>query len=109
MDMDIKTKNRIKKELTNKKALIKCACDFNILGDLTRMRICYLLCKHKELSVSDIAELVGVSVSAVSHSLKALRKCCLVKSRRDFKIVYYRIDKESPLFDTVKRQVTQSR
>ncbi|MBI2670184.1 MAG: winged helix-turn-helix transcriptional regulator [Candidatus Yanofskybacteria bacterium] len=107
--MDIKTRNRIKKELSNKKALVKCACDFNVLGDLTRMKICYLLCKHKELSVSEIAGLVGVSVSAVSHSLKALRKCCLVKSRRDIKSVYYRIDKESPLFGTVKRQITQSR
>ncbi|MBI2674753.1 MAG: winged helix-turn-helix transcriptional regulator [Candidatus Yanofskybacteria bacterium] len=104
--MNIKTRNRIKKELTNKKALVKCACDFNILGDLTRMKICYLLCKHKELSVSEIAGLVGVSVSAVSHSLKNLRKCCLVKSRRDFKTVYYHIDKRSPLFGIVKQQLT---
>lgn len=103
--MDIKTKNRIKKELANKKALTKCACDFNILGDLTRMKICYLLCKHKELSVSEIAGLVGVSVSAVSHSLKALRKCYLVKSRRDFKTVYYRLDKDSLLGNFVRRQV----
>lgn len=100
-------KTKIKKKLSNKKAVIKCASDFNILGDLTRMKICYLLCKYKELSVSDIADLVGVSVSAVSHSLKALRKCCLVKSRRDYKTVYYRIENRSPLFGFVKRQVTK--
>jgi len=105
--MDIKTRNKIKKELTNKKALIRCASNFNILGDLTRMKICYLLCKYKELSVSEITELVDVSISAVSHSLKALRRCCLVKSRRDFKTVYYRIDKESSLFGTVKQQIAQ--
>jgi len=103
--MDIKTRNKIKKELTDKKVIIRCACDFNILGDLTRMKICYLLCKHKELSVSEIAGLVGVSVSAVSHSLKALRKCYLVKSRRDFKTVYYRLDKDSLLGNFVRRQV----
>ncbi|MBI2099701.1 winged helix-turn-helix transcriptional regulator [Candidatus Uhrbacteria bacterium] len=105
--MNEKTKSKIKKELKSKKALTECACDFNILGDLTRMKICYLLCKHKELSVSEIAELVGLSVSAVSHSLKALRKCCLVKSRRDFKTVYYSLDKKSSLFGIVKQQVTQ--
>lgn len=101
--MDIKTKNRIKRELKNRKALVKCAGDFGVLGDLTRMKICYLLCKYKELSVSEIAGLVGVSISAVSHSLKALRKCCLVKSRRDFKNVYYHIDKKSSLFSIVKQ------
>lgn len=105
--MDIKTKNKVKKELANKKVLVDCACDFNILGDLTRMKICYLLCKHKEISVSDIAELVGVSISATSHSLKALKKCCLVKSRRDFKTVFYKIDKKSPLFNTVRRGIIQ--
>lgn len=105
--MDIKTKNRIKGELKNKEALINCACDFNILGDLTRMKICYLLCKYKELPVSDIAGLVGISVSAISHSLKALRKCYLVKSRRDFKTIYYSMDKKSPLFGIVKTGVTQ--
>lgn len=101
--MDQKTKNKIKTELSNKKALIKCASDFGVLGDLTRMKICYLLRKYKELSVSEIAELVGVSVSAVSHSLSALKKCCLVRSRRDFKTVYYCIDKKSPLFNIVRQ------
>lgn len=96
--------NKIRRELRSKKALTECACDFSILGDLTRMKICYLLCKYKELSVSEIAEVVGVSISAVSHSLKALRKCCLVKSRRDFKTVFYRLDKKSPLTGFVRKQ-----
>lgn len=105
--MNMKTKNKIKRELTNKKALVKCASDFGVLGDLTRMRICYLLCKYKELSVSVIAELVGVSISATSHSLNALKKHCLVKSRRDFKTVYYCIDKKSSLFNIVKKETAK--
>ncbi|MBI2062218.1 MAG: winged helix-turn-helix transcriptional regulator [Candidatus Yanofskybacteria bacterium] len=88
--------NKIRRELRSKKALTECACDFSILGDLTRMKICYLLCKYKELSVSEIAEVVGVSISAVSHSLKA--------SRRDFKTVFYRLDKKSPLTGFVRKQ-----
>lgn len=105
--MNVKTKSKIKRELTNKKALVKCAGDFGVLGDLTRMKICYLLCKHKELSVSEVAELVGISISAISHSLNALKKRCLVRSRRDFKTVYYRIDKRSPLFSIVRQETAK--
>lgn len=84
---------KIKKDLLDKKILSSCACDFKIIGDLTRMKICYLLCKYKELSVSDIAALTGFSLSTISHSLRTLKKCCLVASRRDSKYVFYRLQK----------------
>ncbi len=83
---------KIKKELERKSALLECAKDFGLLGDLTRMKICYLLCNHKELSVSEIAEIVGVSVSAVSHTLAKMKKAKLVKEKRIFKNVYYSLD-----------------
>lgn len=67
-----KTK-QIKKELENERDLIQCAKEFNIMGDLTRLKICYLLCKHQELSVGEIAKIVGVSISAVSHTLQKLK------------------------------------
>jgi ArsR family transcriptional regulator len=86
----------IKKELQNKKELIRCAEEFNMIGDPTRLKICYLLCRHKELSVSEIAEIVGVSVSAVSHTLQKLKQANLVKGRRDFRHVYYQL-KPTPL------------
>ncbi|GBD34150.1 Transcriptional repressor SmtB [bacterium HR34] len=88
----IKNIQKIKKELENKKELVRCAKEFGILGDLNRLKICYLLCKHKELSVSEIAEILGVSVSAVSHTLKKLKEINLVKSRKIMKNVYYRIN-----------------
>ena len=81
--------NNLKKELKNKKAIEACARQFGIIGDPTRLKICYLLCNHPELSVSAIADAVGVSISAVSHSLKKLKSFKLVKSRRDFRTVYY--------------------
>ncbi|MCH7605249.1 helix-turn-helix transcriptional regulator [Patescibacteria group bacterium] len=82
-------KKQIKKELKDSKALLQCAEQFGLVGDPTRMKICWVLCKHKELSVGEIAELLDVSVSVVSHSLKRLRKHKLVKSRRDYKQVFY--------------------
>lgn len=45
-----------------------------MVGDPTRLKICYLLCRRKELSVGDIADVVGVSISAVSHTLRKLQK-----------------------------------
>jgi len=84
-------KKQIKKELQDSKAILQCAEQFGLVGDPTRMKICWLLCKHKELSVGEIAELLDVSVSVVSHSLKRLREHKLVDSRRDYKQVFYRL------------------
>lgn len=64
---------------------------FKILGDPTRVRIAYALSKE-ELCVCDIANLLGVSQSAVSHSLRTLRQMKLVRFRKEGKIAYYSLD-----------------
>ncbi len=102
--MQMRKKQQIKKELENKEALIKCAAEFNMMSDPTRLKICYLLCRHQELSVSQIAEIVGVSVSAVSHTLAKLKQANLVQSRRRFRNVYYRI-KPSPLIKFLQQRL----
>ena len=61
---------------------------FKVMGDGTRFRILYALDKH-ELCVCDLANLLDMSVSAVSHQLARLREHKLVKSRRDGKNVFY--------------------
>lgn len=71
--------------------LRQCAEQFGLVGDPTRMKICWLLCKHRELSVGEIADILGVSVSVVSHSLRRLREHELVSARRDHKRVFYRL------------------
>lgn len=63
---------------------------FKVMGDGTRFRILYALDKH-ELCVCDLANLLGMSVSAVSHQLARLREGKLVKSRRDGKNIFYTI------------------
>lgn len=91
----------LKKELKDKDAIIACAREFNMVGDPTRLKLCYLLCRHKELSVGDIAEIIGVSISAVSHTLNKLKMANMVESRREFRTVYYKL-KKSPIIETVK-------
>jgi len=99
-NMDI---NKLKQELKNKKAILACAKEFNMVGDPTRLKICYLLCRHRELSVGDIADVVGVSISAVSHTLKKLQKANMVESRREFRNVYYKL-KPTPITDILKKR-----
>jgi DNA-binding transcriptional ArsR family regulator len=66
---------------------------FKVLGDPTRLRIVSALAV-KELCVCDIANLLGSSISAVSHQLRVLRNLKLVKHRKDGKMVYYSLDDE---------------
>ena len=61
---------------------------YKIFGDTTRVKLLYALDKS-ELCVNDLSELLGMSVSAVSHQLKTLRDSNLVKTKREGKVVYY--------------------
>jgi DNA-binding transcriptional ArsR family regulator len=61
---------------------------FHLLGDPTRLKILYLLMKHT-CCVRDLAILVGVSESAISHQLKLLKSRRLVKTRRERTTMYY--------------------
>ena len=64
---------------------------FKLLGDPTRLKILLAL-KEEELCVCDLAVLLGVSRSAVSHQLRLLKATRLVKLRREGKIAYYSLD-----------------
>jgi ArsR family transcriptional regulator, lead/cadmium/zinc/bismuth-responsive transcriptional repressor len=66
---------------------------FRAFGDTSRVRILFVLTRN-ELNVGALAELVGISESAVSHHLRSLRQMRLVQARRDGKEVYYRVDDE---------------
>ncbi len=61
---------------------------FQVLGDPTRVRIVHAL-SLSELCTSDLASVVGMSESAVSHQLRTLRQLHVVRSRRMGKLVYY--------------------
>lgn len=61
---------------------------FRIFGDSTRIRILYVLFES-EMCVCDIAALLGLTQSAISHQLRALKGARLVKARREGKTVFY--------------------
>lgn len=64
---------------------------FKIFGDSNRIRILYAL-SGTELCVSDIAGILGLSASAVSHQLRILKSSKLVRCRREGKIIFYMLD-----------------
>lgn len=66
---------------------------FKVFGDSTRVRILSAL-SFSELCVNDLAALLCMTQSAVSHQLKALRAAKLVQSRKDGKSVLYSLDDE---------------
>ncbi len=61
---------------------------FRVLGDSTRVKILWAL-DNCELCVCDMASLIGMTKSAVSHQLRVLKDSNLVKNRREGKMIYY--------------------
>ena len=66
---------------------------FRIFGDATRLKILYAL-KFSEMCVLDIAQLLGMSQSAISHQLRILKQSRLVKFRREGKTIFYSLEDE---------------
>lgn len=66
---------------------------FKVFGDSSRVKLLDLLLQT-EMCVSDIADKLDMSQSAVSHQLRVLRQSRLVKYRREGKTVYYSLDDE---------------
>lgn len=64
---------------------------YKIMGDQTRLKILMTL-EHGSLCVSDIACILDMSLSAISHQLKVLKDAKLVKYNKVGKIVYYELD-----------------
>lgn len=86
--VNIALKNKPKeKELENLTAL------FKILGDSTRTKILWIL-DHHEMCVCDIANVLNMTKSSISHQLAILREAGIVRFRRSGKEVYYTLDDE---------------
>ena len=81
----------VKNELPSTREIADLSEIFKVLGDPTRLKIVLALAKE-ELCVCDLATLVNLSVSAISHQLRLLRNLRLVKYRKSGKMVYYLLD-----------------
>jgi ArsR family transcriptional regulator len=87
------TVNRVKKEMPDDQLLDRSADFFKVVGDRTRIRILHALFQS-EMCVCDIAVLLEMNQSAISHQLRVLKQAGLVKYRREGKIVFYSLDDE---------------
>ena len=77
-----------RKKMQPETEYVDLAALFKMFGDGTRVKILHGL-EQYEMCVCDLAALLGMTKSAVSHQLKALRLSNLVKSRRDGQVIYY--------------------
>lgn len=80
--------DNVRKNMHGVDDYLRLASLFKMFGDGTRIRILHAL-EQGELCVCDIAALLGITKSAVSHQLKELRLANLVKFRKEAQIVYY--------------------
>ena len=78
----------VKDRLPDEDTLFSLADLYKLFGDSTRLRILYVLL-DTELCVCDIAELLGMTVSAISHQLRLLKQAALVKYLKNGKSVLY--------------------
>lgn len=89
----IEAVDRVLKQQPADEVLYDLAELFKVFGDSTRIRILYALIES-ELCVGDIAQLLNMGQSAVSHQLKILKDAKLVRYRREGKSVFYALDDE---------------
>ena len=85
--------NQVKTKMPQEEDLYDLAELFKVFGDSTRIKILWAL-DEAEMCVCDIAVLLSMTQSAISHQLRVLKQAKLVKSRKEGKIVYYSLDDE---------------
>jgi DNA-binding transcriptional ArsR family regulator len=82
-----------RKSMVDYETIVSLAETFNVLSDQTRLKIVLALSKQ-ELCVLDIATVLGVTESAVSHQMRLLKTLRLVKQRKAGKMAFYSLDDE---------------
>ena len=81
----------VRENMPEEDILVDLAELFKVFGDTTRIKILYALFEE-EMCVCDIADLLNMTQSAISHQLRVLKQARLVKFRKEGKIVYYSLD-----------------
>lgn len=83
--------NMVKEKMPEEENLYDLAELFKVFGDTTRIKILWALAES-EMCVCDIAVLLNMTQSAISHQLRVLKQARLVKNRKDGKVVFYMLD-----------------
>lgn len=92
--------NEVRAKMPQEETLYDLAELFKVFGDSTRIKILWAL-DESEMCVCDIAVLLNMTQSAISHQLRVLKQANLVRSRREGKVVYYSLndDHVKQIFD----------
>lgn len=85
------TVQRVRANMPEQGSLYELAELFKVFGEPTRIRILCALAQA-ELCVCDIAALLGMTQSAISHQLRVLKQARLVRYRKEGKVVFYALD-----------------
>jgi len=109
IQIDLTRVRKIRAALVQPDAVQGLADTFSALGDPTRVRILDAL-SHGELCVCDLAAVLRLSQSAVSHQLRLLRGLRLVRPRREGRVVFYDLDDQHiiSLFKQTLQHVEES-
>ncbi len=83
--------NTVKEKMPPDESLCELAELYKVFGDKTRIKILWALAES-EMCVCDIAALLNMTQSSISHQLRVLKQARLVKNRREGKAVYYSFD-----------------
>ena len=94
--------NKVKEVIPEEETLYELADLFKVLGDSTRVKILCVLFEA-EMCVCDIAALLGMTQSAISHQLRVLKQARLVKYKKEGKVVYYSFggERATSIYDEV--------
>ncbi len=84
---------QVLKEMPNENMFLNLADTFKLIGDNTRCKILYVLDKN-EMCVGDIANILDMTKSTISHQLAILRRSGIVRCRKIGKEVLYKLDDE---------------
>lgn len=100
---------KVRKNMPQEVILYDLAELFKVFGDSTRVRILWAL-DQSEMCVCDIAVLLNMTQSAISHQLRVLKQARLVKNRREGKVVYYSLDDDhvKSIFDQGLSHIKES-
>ena len=99
-NVDIELLRNLQSEILMRPDLDEIAEVLSLIGNDTRIKIIYLLDSADELCVCDISDVLGISVSAISHQLRKLKDRNLVVSRKDAPTIYYSLS-DSPVLHQI--------
>ena len=100
INVDIEFLRNLQSEILMRPDLDEIAEVLSLVGNDTRIKILYLLDRADELCVCDISDVLGISVSAISHQLRKLKDRNLVISRKDAPTIYYSLS-DSPILHQI--------